>query len=39
VEVVGEMDDPAHLIHISLYFLAWLEVPPRRDEVCVVAFL
>jgi hypothetical protein len=39
MEIVAEMDNPAHFSDISLDFLAGLETPPRRDEVGVVVFL
>ena len=39
MEIVADMDNPAHFRDISLDFLAGLEAPARRDEVGVLAFL
>lgn len=39
MQIVANMDYPAHFTEISLDFLARLETPAGRDEVGVVAFL
>lgn len=39
MQIVANMDYPAHFTDISLDFLARLKAPAGRDEVGVVAFL